>query len=67
MTNQYTNPNQREYWIFNSSDAGETGLYRNHTLIADWRELRRKDYDYIRLNGWSQKALARVAAEFRSR
>lgn len=62
-----TNPNQPEYWIFNSSDAGESGLYQYQELIADWRELRRKGYDYIRLAGWSQKALARVANEFRGR
>jgi hypothetical protein len=57
---------KNQYWIFDSSDAGETGLYYNDQLIADWRELRRKGYDYIRLARWSQKALARVAAEFRN-
>lgn len=59
-----TNPNQREYWIFNSSDAGETGLYRNQELVADWRELRRKGYDYIQLAYQSQATLKRVAREF---
>ena len=62
-----TNPNQREYWILNSSDPGESGLYRHQKLVADWRELQRKGYDYIRLSGWSQKALARVAREFNDR